>query len=119
LIGFAALVATAAFGGAPEAPPRPPAVGVGLLEWQVAVYRASVPAGAVRLNVTNLGEDPHDLVIRTRAGRVVKRMSPLMAGRRRTVRATLGRGRYVLVCSIADHEQLGMRGRLRVTRAAG
>lgn len=117
MIALAALVASAGFGAGE--PPRPPAVGVGLLEWQVAVYRASVPAGPVRLNVTNLGEDTHDLVVRTRAGRVVKRMSPLMSGRRRTLRATLGRGRYVLFCSLPKHEQLGMRGRLRVTRSAG
>jgi hypothetical protein len=114
VIALAALLA--GFVGAGEPPPRPPAVGVGLLEWQVSVYRPSVPAGPVRLNVTNLGEDTHDLVVRTRAGRVVKRMSPLMSGRRKTVRATLSRGRYDLVCTIADHEQLGMSSTLRVTR---
>jgi hypothetical protein len=113
---IAALVMLAGLGGVDAPPPRPPAVGVGLLEYQVAVYRPSVPAGRVRLNVTNLGEDTHDLVVRTRAGVVVKHMSPLMPGRRRTVRATLVRGRYDLVCTIADHEALGMTGRLRVTR---
>jgi hypothetical protein len=110
-----AALAAMAMAGAP--PPRPPAVGVGLLEWEVSVYRRSVPAGPVRLNVTNLGEDGHDLVVRTARGRVVKRLPELRAGARTTSRVTLRTpGRYVLFCSLAEHEELGMRTDLRVTR---
>jgi FtsP/CotA-like multicopper oxidase with cupredoxin domain len=95
--------------------PRPPAVGVGLQEWQVAVYRSQVPAGRIRLNVTNLGEDTHDLVVRTRAGKVLKRLEPIRPGGRRRAELRLRKpGRYTLFCSIADHESRGMKARLRV-----
>ena len=97
--------------------PRPPAVGVGLQEWQVSVYRSQVPAGRIRLNVTNLGEDTHDLVVRTRTGKVVRRLDPIRAGGRRRAAVRLRRpGRYTLFCSIADHESRGMKAWLRVRR---
>jgi hypothetical protein len=96
-------------------PPPPPAVGVGLQEWRVAVYRPQVPAGRIRLNVTNLGEDAHDLAVRTRRGKVVKQLDPIPAGGRRRAQVRLRKpGRYTLVCTIADHEARGMKARLRV-----
>lgn len=96
---------------------RPPGVGIGLLEWQVAVYRPSVPPGPVRLNITNLGEDAHDLAVRRRrSGEVVARVPPLRPGSVRRLRVTLARGRYLLVCTVADHEALGMRAPLTVAR---
>ena len=97
--------------------PPAPAVGVGLQEWQVAVYRSQVPAGRIRLNVTNLREDTHDLVVRTRTGKVVRRLDPIRAGGRRRAAVRLRKpGRYTLFCSIADHESRGMKARLRVRR---
>ena len=41
---------------------RPTAVGVGEREWRIALYRPWVPAGLVKFNVRNFGEDGHDLV---------------------------------------------------------
>ena len=100
--------------------PRPPAVGVGLQEWQIAVYRAQVPAGRIRLNVTNLGEDTHDLVVRSHARKVRKRLEPETYGGRRRAKLRVGQpGGYMLFCSIADHESRGMKARLRVRRATG
>jgi plastocyanin len=91
------------------------AVGIGEREFSIAVYRPRVRAGALKLNVRNLGEDAHDLVVR-RAGRRVAALTSVKAGAAATLRLTLPPGRYALVCSIADHEARGMRATLRVTR---
>ncbi len=92
------------------------AVGVGLDEFNVALYRARAPAGVVRLNVTNRGEDPHDLAVRNSSGKVVGHLDRLGPGDRGRLRLKLKRrGTYTLFCTIADHESLGMRARLRIT----
>ena len=46
---------------APGAQLRTTAVGVGLREYRVALYRNRVLPGRVRFNIENLGEDGHDL----------------------------------------------------------
>lgn len=94
------------------------AVGVGLDEYHVAPYRAHVRPGTIRFNVSNLGEDVHDFAVRDARGRVLARMPPLASGERGTLRVRLPRrGLYTLFCTIADHEQRGMRAHVRVVRA--
>lgn len=90
-------------------------VGVGEREFAIAVYRPRVRAGTLKLNVRNLGEDDHNLVVR-RAGRRVGGLHAVVRpGERATLRLTLRRpGRYLLVCTVADHERRGMRATLRV-----
>jgi hypothetical protein len=107
------LAALALLGPAPPATP----VGVGLREWRVSVYRARVPAGRVRLNVTNFGEDAHNLVVagpRGHRGRVSADVAP--GGGRLTLRLRLRRpGVYRLLCVKPGHLARGMRATLRVT----
>jgi plastocyanin len=113
----AALLAVAlpavAFAGAG---PAPTAVGIGEREFRIAVYRASVPAGPVRFNVTNYGEDRHDLVVLDREDRVLARSAEVSAGGRTSVRVRLSAGTYRLRCDVADHAARGMRATLRVRR---
>lgn len=93
------------------------AVGVGLDEFRLEAYRTRVPAGSVRFNVTNLGEDVHDFVVRSPGGRDRGALGRMEAGERRTLRMKLTRpGVWRLVCTVADHEVRGMVARLRVTR---
>jgi plastocyanin len=102
---------------APAATPRTTAVGVGMREYRIALYRSRVPPGRVRLNMENLGEDGHDLrVIGPGATSTIRGTSPeLRAGERHTLTVTLKRrGVYTLVCTIGDHEARGMVSRLRV-----
>ena len=95
---------------------RPTPVGVSELEFRIAIHRETVPAGRVRLNVANLGEDGHDLAVRRR-GRVLARLGELRAGERGILRVRLRKpGRYRLVCTLADHEARGMRSTLTVVR---
>jgi hypothetical protein len=111
LLALAAATAPAA-----AAAPRGTAVGVGEREWRVSPYRPRVPAGVVRFNVHNYGEDGHDLAVRTRAGRVLGAAPEIRPGAGRTLRVRLRRGRYTLFCTLAGHEARGMRARLVVTR---
>lgn len=94
------------------------AVGVGEREFRISLYRPTVPAGAVRFNVRNFGEDAHDLAVRDRRGRVLAASPEIRAGRTATVRVRLRRaGRYTVFCTLLDHEARGMRATLRVKRA--
>ena len=104
-----ALVATAALVGAPGT-----AVGVGAREFSFSVYRASVPAGHVRLNVRNFGEDAHDVQVFGRRDRSA--VSPgVGSGEDLTFTVRLRRpGRYRLVCTKPGHLAAGMRATLRV-----
>jgi plastocyanin len=91
------------------------AVGVSEREWRVSLHRTTVPVGVVRLNVSNLGEDGHDLAVRDRRGRVLARSPEVGAGRAATLRVRLRQaGRYTLFCALEEHEARGMRARLRV-----
>ena len=99
---------------------RTTAVGVGLREYRVAVYRSRVLPGRVRLNLENLGEDGHDVRVIGPSGdaSAVRGTSPeVKPGARYTLKVTLRRrGLYRLVCTLADHEARGMVARLRVVR---
>ena len=96
---------------------RPTAVGVGEREWRVALYRSAVPVGLVKFNVRNFGEDGHDLAVRNRKGRLRGRMPELRPGTRGSLTVRLRRpGRFVVFCSLAGHEELGMRAVLRAKK---
>jgi plastocyanin len=127
-LACAALAAT--YGVSPATPAtsskaattRTTAVGVGLREYRVALYRSRVLPGRVRLNLENLGEDGHDLRVIGPSGgsgaSVVRGTSPeVKPGARYTLTVTLRkRGLYRLVCTLADHEARGMVARLRVVK---
>lgn len=91
-------------------------VGVGEREYAIAIYRPRVRPGRLKLNVRNLGEDVHDLVVK-RAGKRVGGLATIVKpGSTATLRLNLRTpGRYLLVCTVADHERLGMRATLIVS----
>ncbi|HMJ33558.1 MAG TPA: hypothetical protein VK501_06550 [Baekduia sp.] len=94
----------------------PTAIGIGEREFSIAVYRPRVRAGHLKLNVRNLGEDAHDLVVR-RGGRTFATLAPVKPGATGVLRLTLRtRGRYQLVCTVADHAARGMHATLRVVK---
>lgn len=93
------------------------AVGVGEREFAIAVYRPKVRRGKVKLNVRNLGEDVHDLVVRRGGKRVGALATIVKPGAAATLRLNLKQaGTYTLVCTVADHEARGMRATLRVVK---
>jgi hypothetical protein len=103
---------------APAAARRPvsTAVGVAAREFRLAVYRPRVRVGEVRFNLTNYGEDVHDLVVRDARGRIRGQTADVRPGRRAVLSLKLGRGAYRLSCDVADHAQRGMRAGLKVVR---
>jgi plastocyanin len=112
-----ALVALAAIPGGAQARRAPAAVGVSEREFSLNPYRHAIRAGTVRFFVTNFGEDVHNLALRTPGGRLTAVSPDIGSGRRLAITARLRRpGRWVLVCTKAGHEQLGMRAVLRVRR---
>ena len=76
-----------------------------------------MPVGKVRFNITNLGEDGHDFVVRGPAGKTIKAVPEISAGVQLTVKAKLGKpGRYTLLCTLPGHEDLGMKSFLKVKK---
>ena len=116
--GALAGVAPAAAQAAPLAPAAPVAVGVSAREFSLSLYRVKVKPGPIRFNVTNFGEDGHDLQVIAPGGKVVAQVEEMKGfGGRGQVEARLSRpGTYRLLCTIADHERRGMHAKLRVRR---
>ena len=114
------LLATALLGAAAparaDAPKNGTAVGVGEREFTITPYRTSVPPGLVRFNVTNFGEDGHNLtVVRASDGKTLAASPEIRSERQYTLRVTLKRpGAYRLYCTLANHKALGMKSKIRV-----
>ena len=114
------LLATALLGAAAparaDAPKNGTAVGVGEREFTITPYRTSVPPGLVRFNVTNFGEDGHNLtVVRASDGKTLAASPEIRSERQYTLRVTLKRpGTYRLYCTLANHKALGMKSKIRV-----
>jgi plastocyanin len=97
--------------------PASTAVGVSEREYRINVYRRTVPPGTVRFNVTNFGEDAHDLAVVTRRGTVLAASDEIRSERQATLKVTLTRpGTYRLLCLKLDHAARGMRARVVVRR---
>jgi hypothetical protein len=104
--------------GAPPPPPPnlPRFVSVAAREWSLTLSRPLVGAGSVTIELRNLGEDPHNLVVSPDDGS----HTPLAGwdetgpGGLRRQSVELSAGRYLLFCSLEGHEAAGMSVRLRV-----
>jgi plastocyanin len=68
--------------------------------------------GELRLRFANEGSLAHDLRI-FRGDRDLGG-TPTFQGGARSARLTLGPGEYRMICTVGDHERLGMKGSLRV-----
>ncbi len=69
--------------------------------------------GTLRLTLANEGSLAHNLKLMS-DGREVGGTPSFPGGRSESVRLTVLRGDYELVCTGGDHAELGMRGTLRV-----
>jgi hypothetical protein len=116
LVALAVLVVVPAAHAA-RASRAPTAIGVGMREWSLTIYRVKVREGAVRFNLVNRGEDAHNLqVTGPRGYRSSVSADAVPAGGRVTLAVHLRRpGVYHLFCAKPGHEKL-MRATLRVTR---
>ena len=94
----------------------PARLGVSATEFHLTLFRPSVKAGVVEIELQNDGQDPHDLRVRRVGGSHTFSIPLVQPGNRRTVAIHVKPGSYRLWCSIADHKQLGMQAVLRVRR---
>ena len=92
------------------------AVGIGQREFHLSAYRKSAPAGPVKFNIRNMGQDTHNLVLKTPGGRRIDGPD-VLSGRQATWTVKLTRpGTYKLLCTRAGHYKLGMKSKLVVTK---
>jgi uncharacterized cupredoxin-like copper-binding protein len=127
LLGVAVTVA----GCAPsaEAIPSDVDVAVHMQDYRVILSAATVKAGTVRFGIKNEGGMEHSFELiktdlafdqlptadaKAKEDGLVKQVKSLPVGRVSTVTVDLAAGKYVVICNIAGHYQLGMRAALTV-----
>ena len=97
--------------------PENGAVEVGAEEYRFdpgrLVVRRAGAAATLRLTMRNRGDLAHNLHVRD-GERDVASIPSIPPGKESALSATLPRGEYQLVCTVADHEDLGMVGELQV-----
>ena len=100
------------------APGHTTPVGLGMREYRFSVYRPTVHAGRVAFNMTNFGEDAHNLRVSGPHGyrSAVSREVAPFGGRVRFTVNLRRAGTYRLVCLEPGHAAKGMRATLRVAR---
>ena len=117
LRAIAAALAALALGGCgglgPAAEVRGGRVEIVLDDFLISPQNLRAPAGKLTVVVTNRGRLGHNLRVRDRDGEPVK-VTTLLPGKSATETVTLRRGEYKMLCTVANHEQLGMTGKLVV-----
>jgi hypothetical protein len=88
-------------------------------EFRIGASRSSTPAGLLVAQLKNNGQDDHDLAVRNPRGQIVASTGVVRHGALGQLRVRLRPGRYVLVCTLAGHEALGMRSVLVVRARKG
>lgn len=84
-------------------------------EWSLVLSRQRLKPGRAVIEVFNIGQDAHDLVLRRNAkGAQPVAVPKLDHFMRDQIRITLVRGAYTLWCSLPRHRERGMAATLRV-----
>jgi uncharacterized cupredoxin-like copper-binding protein len=113
----AALLAAAVLSGCGGAEPtvqvRGQRVALELDDFLIRPQNMRAEAGELTFAVSNRGRLPHNFRLRDE-GREVVQIATLLPGKSATGSARLRPGTYKMVCTVANHEQLGMTGRLVV-----
>ena len=116
-----AAVALAGCGESAIEPVQNRTIGLRLDEYRIMPQRVSAPAGPLRLIIRNLGILTHNVAVETieppgsdKAEEEIVRTETVHPGHRAEVSFTIGPGTYRLVCTIANHDDLGQTGTLYV-----
>jgi uncharacterized cupredoxin-like copper-binding protein len=114
---IAAVLGALALGGCGE--PAPPVdarggrVEIVLDDFLLEPQRVRARAGRLTFAVSNRGRLAHNFRVRGRDGEPVQ-ITTLLPGDGASESVRLRRGDYKMLCTVANHEQLGMTGRLVV-----
>ncbi len=125
------LVIASSCAAGPETVPAEVNLAVELREYTVTLTPATAKAGTVKIGIKNAGNMPHefeliktDLAVdklpvdggtaKAKEDGLVKQVLNIEQGKVAVVSAALAPGRYVVLCNVAGHYQLGMRAELRV-----
>jgi len=119
-----ALLALAGCGGSEEPPDLPATVSAGRTltvdtkEYvfspnRVTIAGAPAKGARQRIELDNRGTLAHNIEILD-GDRIVDRLRSFPAGQRRGLTVDLPRGEYRFICTVADHDEKGMRGTLKV-----
>ena len=128
LLGLAVTVAACA--SAAENIPADVDVAVHMQDYKMILSVATVKAGTVRFGIKNEGSMEHSFeLIRTdlpfdqlpttgdskaKEDGLIKQVKSIAVGKVSVVTADLAAGKYVVICNVAGHYQLGMRAALTV-----
>jgi plastocyanin len=121
LAALAAVPLSGCGGDAPYVPASGRAVSVRLDEYRVLPQRVTVPAGRVRIIARNVGRLTHNVAV-VQFDRPLGEDEEKQYARTPTAHpgevvrtsVTLKPGKYRLVCTIANHDNLGQYGELKV-----
>lgn len=128
---LAALFVSAACSQSMEPLPADVNVIVDMKEYAITLNVATIKSGTVKFGIRNNGTMVHDFDLfrtdlaldklpidqgtaKVKMDGLVKQMINIAANRSTTLSADLAPGRYVVICNVAGHYQLGMRAELRV-----
>ena len=128
---FALVLVASSCSQAMEPLPSDVNVIVDMKEYSITLNVSSVKAGSVKFGIRNLGSMVHDFDLfktdlplanlpidggsaKVKMDGLVKQMINISANRSTTLTADLAPGRYVIICNVAGHYQLGMRVSLQV-----
>jgi plastocyanin len=110
-------LATVALGGCSESEPAADArdgrIEIELDDFLIQPQNVRAAAGELTFDVSNRGRLGHNFRVRGRNGEPVA-IKTLLPGHRASATVRLARGQYKMLCTVANHEQLGMTGTLVV-----
>lgn len=114
---FAAALSALALGGCGGAEPPTPAEGrrisIALDDFFIEPRRVRARAGPITFAIANRGRLGHNFHLRRGDGEPLA-VPTIFPGATEPARANLPRGDYRMVCTVANHEELGMTGTLIV-----
>ena len=106
------IVALAGCGGdEPVARARDRTVRIVLDDFSIRPQTVRARAGRIRFEIVNRGRAGHNFRLRRGAGEPLK-VTTLLPGDSESATAVLRRGDYRMVCTVGNHEELGMYGTL-------
>jgi plastocyanin len=117
LVVMVMVVVAGCGGDEPSVRARDGRVAIALDDFSVSPQRVRTRPGETTFEIVNEGRIGHNFHVIGSKGEPVA-VTTLLPGDRETATADLRRGTYRMLCTVSNHEELGMYGTLVVTSAA-